>query len=404
MFGMRPGLDRIRLLLSRLGNPQLEFRPIHIVGTNGKSSTARFAAHLLAERGLAAGAYISPHLIGFEERVLLPAANGVREATADEFADAVGTVMGAVDGVEPELPNDDRITQFEIVTAAAFELFRRNGVEAAAIEAGMGGRFDATNVLGTGVVALTSVGLDHTQWLGGDRSAIAAEKLAVVKPGDLLVLAAEAGQGLDAELAEAASRSGRPLMTAGAVPGDGIELAAAGSFQLRNIALAEKAVDALLGESDPAAVARVAAKVRIPGRLMKVASTPDTWVDAAHNPDGIAQLAGELGSIALGRDIVCVFGVLADKDHKSMCSELVDKIKVVIATEPENPRSLSAARLAESLRLAGHSEVLTEPDPRQALAKAREIAGRDGVVLATGSVHLVGDLLSEPGQRTVTAL
>lgn len=404
MFGMQPGLGRIKALLAGLGDPHLSFRPIHIVGTNGKSSTARFAAHLAARRGFTAGAYVSPHLVGFEERVLLPVAGGLGEVPADVFAATVGDVMAAVEVVESAFGDGDRITQFEIVTAAAFELFRRSGVEVAAIEAGMGGRFDATNVLGAGVVALSSVGLDHTEWLGDDLASIAGEKLAVVKPGDRLVVADGLDPSVQAEVDAAVARSGHGLTVAPAVPEVGVVPLARGSFQLRNLALAEAAIALLAGGTDADALNAVARDVSVPGRMNRIAVEPDTWVDAAHNPEGIGALASELTELAAGREIVCLLGVLADKDHGAMSAALLGRIGHVIATEPENPRALPAESLAESLRAAGHGSVSVNANPRAALAQARGLAGPDGVVIATGSVHLVGDLLSSPGERTVTAL
>ena len=405
MFGMQPGLKRITALLGELGNPHETFRAIHIVGTNGKSSTARFSAHLLADRGLLAGGYVSPHLIGFEERVLLPHGGGVRQATPEEFALAVGEVAEAAAKVEREFSEGELVTQFELVTAAAFVLLERHGAMAAAIEAGMGGRHDATNVFEDCVVGLSSVGLDHTQWLGETIEQIAAEKLAVVEEGDQLVVAFGQQPEL-AELIEAAAvRSGQQLIEAPGLPlAEGIKMASAGKFQLRNLALAESCVAALLGSHSEDSVRRVGSSVTVPGRLFKIADQPETWLDAAHNPAGIEALMPEIERISAGRRVVGVIGLLADKDAQAMVAAMLSHVDTLITTSPENPRALAASVLGEIAVACGHEDVRVIEDPREALQAARRAAASGAIVIATGSVHLVGDMLSEPGQRTVTAL
>ena len=406
MFGMQPGLERISLLLAELGHPQRRLRTVHVVGTNGKSSTARFTAAILARHGLVAGAYVSPHLIGFEERILLPGPDGddLKSCTELEFAAAVQAVAAAVDAIEPKLGSGDMVTQFEIVTAGAFVLFRSFGVDVAVVEAGLGGRHDATNVLGPGVVALTPVGLDHQQWLGDSIELIAAEKLAVVGQGDQLVVAASVDRQLDGLIEGAAELAGRPHIRVGQAPSVKLEMAASGSFQLGNLALAEACVAALLGGCEQRALAEAAASVVVAGRLQRIASDPDVWVDCAHNPHGISAVMFEIRQIAGQRDVTAVVGVLADKDAQGIAAAMLDSVKTVIATTPENPRAQNADSLAATLRAAGHLDVRTEADPRVALDQAREAAGPGGIVFATGSVHLVGDLLSRPGERVVTSL
>src|SRR5919204_299472 len=176
-FGWRFGLDRIRRLVSALGMPQHRFASIHVVGTNGKSSVASMSAALLEAHGFSAGAYLSPHADRWSQRVELRGA----EIGGDEFAAAVERVAAAVEPVNRALDPDDSVTQFEAMTAAAFVALARAGVEFGVIEAGLGGRLDATNVIPSRVTALTSVGLDHTEWLGDTVEQIAAEKLAVLR-------------------------------------------------------------------------------------------------------------------------------------------------------------------------------------------------------------------------------
>jgi len=193
LFGMRFGLDRIRRLMTALEHPERRFDSIHVVGTNGKSSTVRMIAAILQQHGLRTGAYLSPHLVSFGERIRIQD----RDLPDREFAAAIERAAHAAELVDRSLSGDERVTQFELWTAAAYAELARQHVEVAVIEAGLGGRYDATNVIPSSVQVLTSVGLEHTRWLGPTIADIAAEKLDVVQPGGTLVL----GPGLhpDAE-------------------------------------------------------------------------------------------------------------------------------------------------------------------------------------------------------------
>jgi dihydrofolate synthase / folylpolyglutamate synthase len=176
LFGMRFGLDRMRRLMTALGHPERRFNSIHVVGTNGKSSTVRMTAAILARHGLRTGAYLSPHLVSFEERVRIDD----HDVKSSAFAAAVARAARAAELVNRSLVGDDRVTQFEALTAAAYSELAERGVEVAVIEAGLGGRYDATNVIPSTVQVLTSVGLEHTRWLGPTVRDIAIEKLDVV--------------------------------------------------------------------------------------------------------------------------------------------------------------------------------------------------------------------------------
>src|SRR6201988_1116304 len=189
LFGMRFGLDRMRRLMTALGHPERSFKSVHVVGTNGKSSTTRMIAAILAHHGLRTGAYLSPHLVSFGERIRV---DDDDLAPAD-FGAAVGRAAHAAELGHRPLEPGDRVTQFEALTAAAYSELARRHVEVAVIEAGLGGRYDATNVIPSSVQVLTSVGLEHTRWLGPTLADIAGEKLDVVQPGGMLVL----GAGLD---------------------------------------------------------------------------------------------------------------------------------------------------------------------------------------------------------------
>src|SRR4051812_24973539 len=184
LFGMRFGLDRMRRLLTALGSPQERYGAIHVVGTNGKSSTVRMTAAILEAHGVRTGSFLSPHLSSFAERIRI----GDADLAPADFGAAVQRAAAAAAKVDRTLEDGDRVTQFELLTAAALAEFARRRIEVAVVEAGLGGRWDATNVLAAPVVVLTNVGLEHTRWLGPTVTDIAREKLAVVPPGATLVV------------------------------------------------------------------------------------------------------------------------------------------------------------------------------------------------------------------------
>jgi dihydrofolate synthase/folylpolyglutamate synthase len=387
LFGMRFGLERMRRLLTVLGSPQERFQAVHVVGTNGKSSTARMTAALLEAHGLRTGTFLSPHLRSFAERIRV----GDADLDPDTFGAAVQRAAAAAAKVDRTLEEGDRVTQFELLAATAFAEFAREGVEVAVVEAGLGGRHDATNVLGAPVVVLTNVGLEHTRWLGPTVPDIAREKLAVVKRGATLVTGP-----LDPEVAELAARTGADVL-----PAPPVEAGPAG-YQRGNFAVAVAAARALHGELDPARVAEVAARVAVPGRMQIVDDAPLTIYDGAHNPSGMQALVQALDLGA--RPLVAVVSILDDKDAAGMLRALLGKTAGAVFTRSSNPRAFSPATLASlASQLAGPpSEIVL--DPRAAVARARELAGAEGAVLATGSIYLVADLLGEPGRRRASAL
>jgi dihydrofolate synthase / folylpolyglutamate synthase len=388
LFGMRFGLDRMRRLMTALGRPQENFHSIHVVGTNGKSSTTRMIAAILERHGLRTGTYTSPHLVSFAERIQV----GERDLEPAAFAAAVSRAARAAELVNHSLTAGDHVTQFEALTAAAYVELARREVEVAVIEAGLGGRYDATNVIPSKVQALTTVGLEHTRWLGPTVTHIAHEKLDVVKPGGTLAL----GHGLHPDAVAVARRvakeRGARISWAPADPG--VPLAAPGSFQRRNFALASTVAEAFLGEPDAEAVARAAAEVQVPGRLQVVGERPLTVLDGAHNPDGVAALAESLPEVTGGRKpLVAVVSILDDKDAAAMLRTLLPVSDALICTSSHNPRALPPPTL-ESLagQLDGPpAEIVLGPGA--ALARGRELAGPQGAVIATGSIYLIADLL-----------
>ena len=401
LFGMRFGLDRMHKLMTALGMPQRRFAQIHVVGSNGKSSTVRFAAAILREHGLGAGAYTSPHLHSFAERIEVDG----RPVPDGDFAAAVSRVAHAADMVDRTLADDDdRVTQFEALTAAAYLELGRRGVDVAVIEAGLGGRSDATNVIPSRVQVLTSVGLEHTRWLGPTVRDIAEEKLAVVRDHATLVVAHDLHP--DAmEVAErvAGERHARLIRAPAAAEQP---LRARGSFQRRNFAVARAAAEAFLGEAlDDDAVARAAAEVEVPGRMQVVSEEPLTIFDGAHNGEGAAALAESLPEV-IGdrRPLVGVVAILDDKDANGMLGALLPQCDRVVFTRASNPRSLSPGTLESLAERIGGPPSETVAEPQAAVARAQQLAGRDGAVIATGSIYLIADLVREPGAARASTL
>jgi dihydrofolate synthase/folylpolyglutamate synthase len=388
LFGMRFGLDRMRRLLTVLGSPQERYPAIHVVGTNGKSSTVRMCAALLEAHGLRTGAFLSPHLTSFAERIRVADA----DLAPDAFGAAVQRAAAAAAKVDRTLEPGDRVTQFELVTAAALAELARQEVDVAVVEAGLGGRHDATNVLGAPVVVLTNVGLEHTRWLGPTVSDIAREKLAVVQPDATLVLGP-----VDPEVESLALQTGARIVRPA-------PLEALAGYQRTNFTVAAAAARAHLGELDPALVADVAGRVTVPGRMQVVAERPLTIYDGAHNPSGVEALAAALPEALGGRPLVAVVSILDDKDAAGMLRALVGKTFKAVFTSTTNPRALSPATLASLWTQVGGGVSEIAAEPHAAVARAQALAGPDGAVLATGSIYLVADLVAEPGRRRASAL
>jgi dihydrofolate synthase / folylpolyglutamate synthase len=340
----RFGLETMKELLEQLEHPERAFRSVHVVGTNGKTTTTKRIEALLGREGVPSGATISPHVRGWAERI------SVNGAEAD-LERALARVRAAAESLQA--------TQFEVITAAAFAEFAAAGVEVAAVEAGLGGRYDATNVIASEVVVLTNVALEHTQWLGATREQIAREKLAVITPGAKVVLGEEEWESLARE-------------------------AGAGSVSVvASEELSRKAVELVLGR----AVEAETAEAKISGRL-EWQSARELW-DGAHNPAGVAWLVEHLPR---GRwTLVC--SILADKDVDSMLEALAPLASTIVVTSSSSPRALPAAELAA--RAEGLFETIEKvDDPAQALARGRELSAPGGRLLVTGSLYLLADLAS----------
>jgi len=400
LFGMRFGLDRMRRLMTTMDNPQMRFRSIHVVGTNGKSSTVRMTAAILRRHGLRTGSYLSPHLVSFAERIRVEDA----DIEPSAFAAAIQRAAHAAELVDRSLAEDDRVTQFELLTAAAYSELARQQVEVAVIEAGLGGRYDATNVIPSRVQVLTSVGLEHTRWLGPTIEAIATEKLDVVRPGATLVLGHGLHPDANAVAEQVAAERGARIARAGVDPG--VPLSALGAYQRRNFALARAAAEAYLGELDAGAVATAAAETLVPGRLQVIDEEPVTLLDGAHNPEGMAALAEALDDpFAAGRrPVIAVISILDDKDAAGMLSMLLPRCDGLVLTASQNPRALPPPTLQSLAGQLGGPPCQVIRDPRAALVRARKLAGPAGLVVATGSIYLVADLLRPAGAGRASML
>jgi dihydrofolate synthase / folylpolyglutamate synthase len=394
LFGMRFGLDRMRRMMTALGSPERRFQSVQVLGTNGKSSTTRMAAAILQRHGLRTGAYLSPHLVSYRERVLIDG----RELDTDEFADSIARASAAAERVNRTLAEDDHVTQFELLTAAAFWRMAERDLDVAVVEAGLGGRFDATSVLEPAVTVLTNVGLEHTRWLGPTLTDIAEEKLAAVPQDGVLVL----GGGLAPEAMAVAERvageRGARIVRAEELEA-GVELSAAGDFQRANFASARTAADAYLQRQgralEEAAVEQAAGATTIPGRLQLLDAQPLTILDGAHNPHAVRALVDSLAALVGARPLGLVLGVLEDKDASAMLATLLPLCERAWFTAPPSSRALSPAALESLARQLGFAAAESEPKPARALAAAQRWASATGgAVLATGSVYLVGDLLA----------
>jgi dihydrofolate synthase/folylpolyglutamate synthase len=375
--------------------PQHRFASIHVVGTNGKSSVTQMTAALLEAHGMSAGAYLSPHDRRWAERIQIRGA----EIEPQAFAAAVKRVSEAVPAVERTLDEGERVTQFEADTAAAFVAFAGSGVEAAVIEAGLGGRLDATNVLPSRVTALTSIGLEHTQWLGETELEIAAEKLAVLRDHTTLVMGPVSAEVEELARRTAAQHSSRLVTVRDLAPQ--VELATPAPYLRRDFAVALAAAEALLGKLDTQRVLEVGAGLELEGRMQALEGDPPAILDAAHNPAGAAALAEALAAVAPGLPVIAVLAVLADKDAAGIVAALAPAIEGLVVTEipaerlatagRPGARAFPAAELAELGRGAGLGWVGEEAEPGAALERARQEGRRlGGAVLVTGSHYLLG--------------
>jgi dihydrofolate synthase/folylpolyglutamate synthase len=404
----RLGLDPIRALLARLGDPHAELSVVHVAGSKGKGSTALLVEALLSALGERPGTFTSPHLERWTERFRI----GGREVPDAALVEAVARIRPHVEALSADSPALAP-TFFDATTAVALLLFAEAGVDRAVLEVGLGGRLDSTNVVDPAVACITTIELEHTDKLGATLSAIAGEKAGIVKRGRPLVVGAlppealavvlERAEELDAPVA----RLGRDFdVTVRGASLDGLALelrdgplrAAAllpvlGAHQAENAALALACVRRLGGHGDEAIAAaapRGFAGARLPGRVEVLARAPWLVVDAAHTAASARALAGALATLGRRRTHL-VLSVSAGKDLAAILEELVPLAERITVTRAEPARSLEPRDIAAAARAASpETSLRVVPNPHLALRAAREAAAPDDLVVATGSVYLAG--------------
>ncbi len=407
-LGVKPGLERIEGLLEDMGNPHQGYPVIHVAGTNGKTSTSRLSTLLLVAHGLRTGTYISPHLQRVEERLSIDG----RVATEEEFALAVSDVAAFAELREASDPESN--TYFELTTAAAFAFFADKAVSAAVLEVGLGGRLDATNVVDAEVCVLTSIGIEHTEYLGNDVATIAGEKVAIAGLNSILVTgplpepalevaetrARELGiqhrhYGKDFSVLDAERAVGGWLVTIEGAEDtyEDIFLPLHGRYQLVHLANAVAATEAFIGSKlDPESVLDAAAAATMPGRMEPLGTNPFVLVDGAHNADGMTVLSESLREEFPTTRWQLVLGVMGDKNVEAMVERLAPLVDQIVVTAPRSERAVEPGLLAERVRKLVDVPVLVAGEVQDALDMARAEAGPEGAVLVAGSLYLVGEV------------
>ena len=410
---IEPSLERIAALTALLGEPQNAYQSVHITGTNGKTSTARMVEALLAASGERTGRFTSPHLTSIRERI------GIAEELISEPAflstySAVAEQARLVDAT-----SEHPLSFFEMTVAMAYRAFADAAVDVAVVEVGMGGRWDATNVMKAPVAVVLPVDLDHTEYLGPTRADIAREKAGIIKPGAVAVSAPQCREVMDvlrARAHEVGARlvvlgddfvltrtsiaDGGQVISVRGIHGsyDDVPLRVRGRHQAENAACAIAAAEAILCcRLDARAVKAALGQVVSPGRCEVRPGTPPVVLDAAHNPHGAHALAESLAEFAPCR-IVAVVAAMADKNVAEMLRALEPVVEVIVCTRNSSPRTLPATELAQSarsvfgaerVRVASHLETAIEC--ARDLVRSESECTLDGLVLITGSVVTVGD-------------
>ena len=392
-FGIKLGLDNIRTLLAALGHPEQAWPSIHIGGTNGKGSVAAMVERALRASGLRTGRYTSPHLDRIEERVAI---DGVPVDRAT-FETVTGDVFGVVDDLMTTGTLTVTPTFFEVSTAVAFEIFRRRHVDVAVVEVGLGGRFDATNVLTPRVAAITSIALDHERHLGRTLSDIAFEKAGIAKPGVPLVIG-HLPREAAARIAGVATEVGAPIFDAHATTTDRkyppLTLALPGRHQLENAAVAVAILEkwsAMVSHVSTEAIVTGLTECEWPARLewLRLPGGGEVLIDAAHNPAGAAALASYLQDTRSPK-LPIVFAAMADKDVAGMIKALEPVASMFVATAVPHTRARPADDMAAEIRKHTASvDVIAAATPEAAVARALERAPK---VVAAGSIYMVGPL------------
>ncbi len=395
------GLERIRELMDKLGNPQKELKFIHITGTNGKGSTAAFLSSVLIEAGYKVGLFTSPYIEVFNERMQINNCN----ISDEELAEITTYIRPFADAME------DKPTEFELNTAISLVYFQRNHCDIVVFEVGMGGELDSTNVIDFADVAVfTAIGLDHTEELGDTIEKIAATKAGIIKKNCRVVLCKQADSvssvirkkcwEMNAKLF--VSEPQQVVFKGVTIDQQtfdykelkGLTIPLIGTYQMENVAVALKVVEALRdgGWNISDEALRVGlSKTKWPGRFEVINRDPLFIVDGAHNPHGIRATKSSLVSIFKDKKLIFIFGVMADKDYPDMLDEILPLAKEVLCVTPDNPRALSAEDLAKIIQDKGVFSIVND-SIGEAVDKAFERAQQDDVIVALGSLYMIGDI------------
>lgn len=419
-LGITPGLERIQALMDLLDNPQLSYPTIHLAGTNGKSSTARMITAILAGHGLSAGLYTSPHLRDVTERYALAGWNPAgwnqdgfawEQMSGEELAVTLGYLLPFVGLVE--IDPHDSLTYFELTTAIAFEWMSQRTVGVGVIEAGMGGRWDATNLIRSSVSVLTQIDVDHCEFLGVTPQENAQEKVGIIKPGSIVVSAAQSPE-IAGMVHSAALEAGAMLLVEGrdfsveansvAVGGRSVTVRTSraryeemflclhGAHQANNLGLAIAASEAFVDrELDENHLIAGLTEVRSPGRLEVVRRQPLVVLDGAHNPHAAAAVAATLSQDFLYKNLTLVVSILKDKDIAGILEPLLPLAARVIFTGCDSPRAADPEQLVELARMIASNSNIEQREPiEDAVNYAIATADPEDLVLITGSLHAVG--------------
>jgi dihydrofolate synthase/folylpolyglutamate synthase len=416
----RPRLEPTRRAVELLGDPQSSYRVIHVTGTNGKTSTARLIERLLRETGLRTGRFTSPHLVSFNERISVdgePVANEILVEVWSEIA----PVLDLIDS-QLEAEGEAKLTYFEALAVLGFAIFADAPVDVLVLEVGMGGEWDSTNVANGDVAVFTPISLDHTDRIGSTIGEIARTKSGIIKPGSIVVSAAQATEA-EAILREKAASLGSEIYVAGqdfavvsALPNKvgqqiavrsltseytNLQLPLHGEFQSENAVLALAAVEAFIGGGSQRLlddVVRVSfADVASPGRLQIVDVDPLVILDGAHNPHGATAVAQALTTSFSNPKTVAVISMVHDKDTDGFIDNLDAAIDHFVVTQSSSDRAQSASELAKKLSdKVGSSKVSLQASVSSAIEQAKSLVkdSPNGAVLVTGSLTLVGEVLA----------
>jgi dihydrofolate synthase / folylpolyglutamate synthase len=404
------GLKNTETLLAALGNPERNYQSVQIAGTNGKGSTAAFLDSICRAAEIRTGLFTSPHLISITERIKIDG-DAISET---DFAQLTGEVKAAAEQLVVRGELEALPTFFEHVTAIALLAFARAGAELAILETGLGGRLDSTTAVRAGIVAITSIAMDHEEYLGHTLAEIAAEKAAIIQPGATAIVAPQDEEAFEVIIRQCGSVGVRPhfgarTIEAATTTGDGkatisfitlegfyddVTLALRGLHQVENAATAISIAEALREKHfqiTDAAVVRGLETAVHPGRLEMWPGPPQFLFDGAHNPAAASALRDYLDEF-IKQPVVMIFGAMRDKALGEMMRTLFPKTATVILTTLDNPRAASIAELMSALPGGrAQSEILTASSVAEALQVARSITAPDGTVCITGSLHLIGE-------------